>query len=437
MVIGNHMKEKNNFEEERPRISLEELDSFSGREIEGLDPKAEQFKRLKESEDFVTVQRNTHVHSEQALEDFIVFLSPSGGEITKVVEAPHWRAINDSGVRSKVAFIGADGLTFRDYFYGVSTKGVGYLKPTAKGLNIEDYDSWAVADKEGVNDRGYKVLGLISKEEALGGNLIDKSEQLLQAGLRTELYWGMAELKRLPFKGEMFTVQELREKKIISPKKTYVPFEAVRLFKMNNRIAEAAQSASRRHALFVQAFNAFNQETKDKQLLLPEIIVGNTESEQVFFEQFFLRMAQNMAILLNMGHDHGYLHSANVTLAAEIADVGTIDSWKKDKDGYKIKPYAGVRRAHLKDMRDLCYGLRILAKAGKQAGLNTGDRTILRDAFFEGFDSVVNDADLVGQNTNPANAIEWMRKIFEAVIIRGENLPALLHHEVEDWSISV
>lgn len=431
------MKEKLAFEQPNKKLTLEEIDNVSGREIEGIESRPEKFLPLEEGTDFTMVKKNEHVSSDHDLKDFIVFISPSFGTETKIVEAPHWRAINDGDVHSSIEIPEPDQLPHKDYFYGVSTKGIGYLKPTAKGLNIEDYDSWAVKDKEGVNDRGYKVLGLISKEEAEGGHLAEKSERLIGLGLRTELYWGMAELKRLPFRGQMMAVDELRDKKVISPRKDYTPYEVVRLFKMNNRIAEASQSDERRLELFKKAFDVFNKEAQDKDLALPEVVVGNPEQEQIFFKEFFSRMGQNMATLLNIGHDHGYMHSANVTLAAEIADVGTISPWQEEKDKDKIKKYSGVRRSHLKDMRDMCYGLRMLLKAARQAGLDSGDRDSLSQSFFEGFDGIFDTQKVKAQKTNPEKAHLWMEKIFDTVIVKGENLPPLLHNEVEDWDINI
>ncbi len=431
------MKEGPNLEQPVERPTLEEIDNFSGREIEGIESKPEKFLHLEEGVDFKVVKKNKKIISDKKLEDFIVFISPSTGTETKMVEAPHWRAINDNGIHSSIETSVEGEEPVKDYFYGVSTKGIGYLKPTAKGLNIEDYDSWAVDDKEGINDRGYKVLGLISQEEARGGYLMDKSEELVGLGLRTELYWGSAELKRLPFKGEMLTVDELRDKGVLSPRKTYKPYEVVRLFKMNNRIAEADKSEERRLELFKKAFEVFNLETHDKGLDFPEIVIGNPEQEKIFFQEFFKRMGHNMGILLNLGFDHGFMHSANVTLAAEIADVGTICPWQEEEDPDKIKKYGGVRRSHLKDMRDMCYGLRMLLKAGKKAGLNTGDRADLELSFFGGFEGVFDSKKVDEQETRPENAKLWMDKIFDKVVIQGENLAPLLHNEVEDWDISV
>jgi hypothetical protein len=431
MVEGINMRQEVN-------PTLEELDGVSGREIEGILERPEKFMPLQEGVDFTIAQKNEHVVSDRKLQDFIVFISPSTGTETKVVEAPHWRAVNDNNVHSSVHLDAhEDRPALTDYFYGVSTKGVGYLKPTAKGIDIEGYDTWTVDDKEGVNDRGYKVLGLISREEALGGDLVKSSEQILKMGIRTELYWGMAEIHRLPFRGEMLTVDQLRDRGITSPRQSYKPYEVVRLFKMNNRIAEVADSDERRAELFKKAFEVFNKETHDKGLNFPELQIGNPEHEQIFFREFFRRMGKNMALFFNNGLEHGYMHSANVTLAAEIADVGTMDSWTNQQDESKLTKYGGVRWGSLKDMRDMCYGLRMLYKAAKKANLDFGGKPGLSDAFFEGFNETLDEEMLEVEDTDFKNARKWMKKIFNTVIIKGGNLPSLIHHEVEDWDISV
>lgn len=81
----------------------------------------------------------------------------------------------------------------------------------------------------------------------------------------------------------------------------------------------------------------------------------------------------------------------------------------------------------------MCYGLRMLLKAGKRAGLEQGDRTELRKEFLEGFEEVLDDDLVKEEETDPYGARSWVRRIFDKVIMEGENLPPLLHNEVEDW----
>ncbi len=419
--------------------TLQDLDSFPGREIAGIEPRPEKFMKLEEGEDYQVTEKSEKVKSDKDLGDFFVFISPSAGTETKVIEAPHWRVINSPDVRAEVEIPASeDGDSVRDYFYSVNTKGVGYLKVPAKGLNIEDYDSWMIMSDKSVEDKGYRVLGFVSAGENTRGNVMEKSEELVAQGLRSELYWGLAKLKRLPFKGRMMTVDELKKNGVISPEDDFEPGQAVRLLKTNTRIAEVSDSDRQRSLeLFGQAFEVFNKETADKKLELSEIKIGDSDKERVFFLEFFRRMGHNMAILLNMGYAHGAMHSSNVTLAAELGDVGTISHWSEEDQKRKIKKYGGVRRENLKDMRDMCYDLRILLKAARNAGLNAGDLNDLRNAFFEGFEGAFDAKSVKSEKSDPEKAKLWMEKIFDTVVIEGENLPSLLHNEIEDWDIIV
>ena len=172
-------------------------------------------------------------------------------------------------------------------------------------------------------------------------------------------------------------------------------------------------------------------------LPFPEIQIGNKEHERIYFKEFFRRMGQNMATLLNIGYIHFYLHSSNVTMAAEIADIGTVGHYSKMKDKVWAKSYNGVPLPHIKDMRDVVYGLRYLMKAGKAADMHTGKRQDVADAFMEGFDAAFGASKAQEQGTDPSKARAWMRKIIDTVIVQRENLPSLLYNEVEDWGVEI
>ena len=144
-----------------------------------------------------------------------------------------------------------------------------------------------------------------------------------------------------------------------------------------------------------------------------------------------------MATLLNMGSAHSYLHSSNVTMAAEIVDVGTIGHYSAEKIKDLIQIHHGVRRAHLKDMRDIAYDLRYLLGAGTTAELHTGKREDLARVFMDGFSFVLNSSQAQAQETDPVKARAWMQKIIDTVIVQRENLHSLSYHDVEDWDIEI
>ncbi|MBI2064581.1 MAG: hypothetical protein HYT62_00825 [Candidatus Yanofskybacteria bacterium] len=426
------MKEKPIVEQANVNPTLEELDSNPGREIAGIRPRPEKFLRLKEGADFTVVKKNEHITSDRDMGDFFVFISPSAGTETKTIEAPHWRTITDEGVRAEVRFDSED-ESKRDFFYAVNVKGVGYLKPSAKGYPFEEYGTWTIKDEDGgVNDDGYKILGLTSRKESFGnGDLIDKANFFAENGLRTEVYWAIADLNRLPFRGELVATKELKKKRVLSPRIAYQPNQVIRLMKINTRIAEANESSpDRARDMFKRAFDVFNQEGRDKKMGLPELRIGDAQHEKIFFEEFFRRMGGNLAVLLNIGYHNGNMHSANITLAAEIVDVGTVTNQIEEK-------YSGVGRTSLKDMRDVCYDLRLLLSAAHRIGLETGSRDGLATAFFEGFDGKFSEKEAEEKGTDPKNAKKWLSKIFDRVVTQKGNLPSLKHYEVEDWDISV
>lgn len=405
---------------------------FSGREITGLEVTPERFSRLEAGRDYTIAKLNERVIGEKPVEDFFVFINPGQGEETKLVQPPHWRTITTEDIHN-VLGVGDKKIDF----YVANTKGVGYLKPTVQGKNLDRQKSWIKKDATGQQESGYKVLGLSSQKEYEGGDIIERSSQLAASGLRVEVYWAVAKLRQLPYKGNFLSIDELRAKNIIIKDPSYEPAMAVRLLKTNDRIEEAAKAHERGREIFERAFEVFNKETKDRSLSHPELIIGNKKHERTFFRIFFSRMGKNMAILLNLGLTDYYMHSSNVTMAAEIADIGSITHWKKDKDESLKQKYGGVRKGHLKDMRDMVYGLRILLNAGKTQNLSVGSREQLKKAFFKGFDALYNAKNVHEQEGDPVRTHEWMELIFDTVIIEKENLPSLQHYDIEDWSIEI
>lgn len=428
---------------------LEDIDGGSGREIAGLESKSERFSRLEIDRDYNMVQENPNVHSEQPIENFFVFVNPSGGTETRIVHAPHWRTIAHGDVRTTVTLrsreSGSRKLVAREEpFYTVDTKGAGYLKPSVKGgKTLDEYDdTWVKWDETSGRN---KVLGLSTRDEFYDAqeNIIKKSDFLAQAGLRTEVYWGFASLKCLYYKGQLTPIEELREKGIILKSKEYRPYIAVRLLKMKGRIEEAREAESRRMDLFREAFATFNRENEDKNLGLPSLDVERADDQKIFFHKFFYRMGTNLAALLNTGYCLFFLHASNVTLAAEIVDIGAASHWKSSRENENIaKEYTGIRRGHLKDMRDAVYALKKLRAAAKLAGLKTGNAEDLKTAFMDGFDSHLNAEQAQKQKTDPNNARKWMDAIVQAIIVDGKKLSALLHDEdgtiiEKEWGIAI
>ncbi len=424
--------------EARELKNIAELDEDGGREIAGLESKTEHFSHLEENVDYHFTKVNDAVHSARSLQDFLIFINPSGGTEERIIHAPHWRSSTKDGVHSSLSVRTIENgkwTTHEEPFYCVNTKGVGYLKPTLKGENIENYDVWTKPD-EPEHSFGYKMLGLSSKKEYETGDIMAKSRMLIEEGLRTETYWAIARLDGVYFKGDKVSVDELRQKEVIIKRKDYHPYMGVRLLKTNDRIEEARYAESRRQEIFEHAFEIYNQENHDTDQNARDLAIEKTDDQKEFFKRFFIRMGENIAVLLNTGYFHFRLHSSNITLAAEIVDIGTMSHWTEGRnDPAFSKEYNGVRRAHLKDMRDMIRGLKKLRAAAKAAGLKTGESEELQVALLNGFDRKLGTKKVSSvQETDPVNARKWLEGIFRAVIIEGKKLPALLNDDTEDYS---
>lgn len=434
-----------NIEFPRPH-SVEELDNTTGREIEGLESRPERFSRLIRDKDYAISQINLDVQCDHDFSEFFLFVNPSNGTETRMVHAPHWRAVVTEDIQSQVRVHRPGGVDAFEPFYQVSTKGVGYLKPTLRDENLEERDTW-IKPNDSEGDFGSKMLGLSSEVEFVTNDIIAKSRKFLDEGLRTEAYWAVARLRNVYYKGELTSIEELRRKDVILRRRDYKPHMAVRLLKIDQRIEEARYAEERRSEIFENAFEIFNRETRDKGLSFPELDIKKVEHQKIFFHEYFRRMGQNMAVLLNLGYSHFRLHSSNITLAAEIIDIGTMTHWTEDGDDpVFMKEYSGVRRAHIKDMRDIVRALKKFKMAAKKAGLKVGDNQTLKASFLDGFESKIDVEKVTNkQKTNVANAKKWLDAIFQASIIDGKKLAALLHDGDPDnlqvienqWGISI
>lgn len=415
---------------DRTQEFISNFDQTQGREIKGLPPQEERFSILKNGIDYNIVSFNQEIHCSKPVTDFFLFINPSGGEEERTIEAPHWRSVNSENIKAQYK---------NDYFYCANTKGCGFLKPTLKGINFEDFSTWTRTLRKGqrVEDYDNQVLGILNKYDIASekGYVLDRSQYLVEKGLRTELFWAIAKLEKAYFRGNIKTITELRNLGIFPKRLDFNPFIAIRLLKINNRIAEAKE-ADNSYQLFIKSFEIFNKETQDKKLNFPILHIKNNEHQKIFTNEFFKRIGQNLAILLNEGYIHYNLHSSNITLAGEIVDIGTMTHHKFDyEEEERTKKYAGVKRGHIKDMRDICYSLKIFLKAMKKNNLTIPKNNEFKSAFFEGFGKKIEKNKVLSQGNNFEESKNWIEKIFNKIIIQNGSLLSLKHYEIEDWNI--
>lgn len=414
---------------------MEKFDKTGGRSIEGILPTKEKFSQMEEGRDYEFVLRNKQVNCARDIKDFVNFVNPEYGEVEKDVEAPHWRTISEDIDSTVSVPYGKE--KNRQPFFCVSSKGVGYLKPSALGNDFHNYETWVVEDNENVNDSGVKVLGLSSKLDYFlyhNQNIVDKSMFLAGQGLRTEIYWGVEKMKQLYWRGELKTIRELKDLGVIPDKKNYAPHMAQRVLKTNTRVEEVYKSDERRDDLFKKAFDVFNKEQdfygKDERLDIRE-----ANDQKKFCLEFIRRCAKNAAIMMNLGYISTTSHSSNITLAGEIVDIGPMGHWSEDvrhKSGWDEK-YKDLRLGYIKDLRDLTYSIKFLRIAMKKAGMSRPDKEVCFNEFIEAFNKIINEKQLKEQETDISTVRDFAEKIFKSIIVEGVRLPSLNHYDMEDW----
>lgn len=416
-----------------PRLT--DLD-VKGRDIAGLEPRFERFSHLELGRDVKRVVRNERVTSPYDLDRAFVFVNPTGGEVALLVEPPHLRTITHPGIEAMYT-----GDRVRETYYAANTKGVGYLKPTLKGgLPLDAYDDWKRVDEYG-RSGAYGFSDADDFYDPNGGPLW-KSEFLTEAGLRTELFYAAGDLCRVYYKGKNVSVWELQRGGILPSTREFSAKIGIRLMKDNTRVAEFKDADDdRARDLMAQAFDVFNRENADKGLGFPELAFGEPASERLFFRTFFERMGRNLAVFQNIGYIGWHMHSANITLAAEIVDTGAyMHASYYDTDDSReefLRLYAGVRRGILKDIRDVTNTLKLLFKSAKARGLAVGNRETLTSAFSEAFESSLDRDALLREGIDRDALIAAFRKITYAVLAEGRNLASIKRGEadVADWGL--
>src|SRR3990172_525415 len=426
---------KSEAKKEKPKLA--DLD-VRGREIFGLESRPERFSRLVPGRDLEILVKAGDISSESDLDEAFVFVNPSAGEESLPVEPPHWRTVTKRGINAT-----REPPSGKDFFYATNTKGVGYLKPTVKGgRSLDEYGDWNRVD-EYEREGGY---GIADAEEFYQGksDVIRLSRKFADEGMRVEMYYYVGKLKSVYYRGKQESIDSLRRKKIIPSSRHLTPEIAIRLFKTNARVAEAADSDDpRAKELMREGFDVFNRETKDKGLGFPELRVGEPGHEKIFFKEFFRRMGRNLAAFQNTGYIGWHVHSSNITLAAEIADIGSYMHHSyyeeyEDADTY-VKKYSGVRRGTLKDMRDFAYNLREFIGAAEHLGMSHGEMQELVDVYLQSFHKALDPKKIAVEGLDVNQLFSVAEKITTAVLIDGKHLSSLKQKkaDIQDWNLGL
>lgn len=398
------------------------FDNTKGREIAGLPIVPEGFSRLETGRDYDPTVTNESVVCGRPVADFFYFINPTKGEHRLDIVPPHWRSITEEDVDGHITLDADHSLPF----YAVNTKGAGFMKPSAEGIRVDDYDTF-------VRLKGDENLGLAGASEF--DHIVERTMALARAGLRSEVFWGVGFLKKIIFRGERKKIRTLVDQGVITIKDDSWPYMGVRVMKCNGRIQELDDATERRSELFQHAIKIFNREIKDLGLDIPTVEYDHPETHPTFFKTFASRLGHNVAVLLNTGVRHGNLHSANISLAAEVLDLTTVQKVAKQEESDPKNVYRGLSQEYLKDMRDMVYSLNRLLDGSKKLGVNVPDARTIAKSFLDGFSQAADEEAMNQQGIRMADAQHWMEKIVTHVIIKGLRLPSLKQNTIDSWSI--
>jgi hypothetical protein len=160
---------------------LEDLD-VKGRDIEGLKPSSERFSSLEPGVDWKIESVCKDLKSDIEPEKLMAFINPTNGDVSLDVKAPHWRSVTRKMLSARIETDHGP-----EDFYEANIKGCGYLKPTVKGdHSLDKYDDWHRTNE--YDSLGAYGLADVSEFSNNHGDIIDHTRNLIEHGLRTEMY---------------------------------------------------------------------------------------------------------------------------------------------------------------------------------------------------------------------------------------------------------
>ena len=424
---------------DRPKVEglpsyIEHYKNQRGRLISGVPTKMLSLKRVP-IEDINVKYHNKGIvdysgnAGDQYAEDYMYVLAEDG-DVSLPGNAPHWRAINNDGKnegRNNGKLFGyetKDGQT--QYYFEVNTKGIGFIRREMVDCNDAD-------TLKGVNENGVEInygLSWAADYDMFDGDLVTLTKKLTEQGVRTELYWSVAEVDAVPFNGRVLKTQEAKEKGVIHNDDTMNPSLGVRLLRSNYRVEEFAKcDEDRRVEILKSVFENFNKETEMTGRDVPKLTLEEADGQEVYVTETVKQYTKNLAVLINNAMTYMFMHSSNLTMMGEIVDMGAVMSLKKTprkQDNYdaRFAFYDGIRMGHIKDMADLCYGVKSFVESLEKAGLNAPDMRTLVDDMMQEFTNSFNAESSIksDKESNPEKIVSAFSQIADHILIRGGTL---------------
>lgn len=399
----------------------------------------ESYERL--PEDAVEVMyENERVQLPFDVRKLALFLEPKGGGTKLGVRREHHRSAEIP--EHLVVGLAPSPYAFKqkkELFFTVDLKGTGYVFPEGYVSKKERYQG-AVGDPEVVLKRpavemawGYDVLGLM--DERLFDEAVKDANLLQHQGARTEAIAAGLRLKKIYYKSELRSVQDLQKEGVLPDDPEWRPVLMVRLLKCKSRIRDVVEAAPDvQRAEFEDAFRVLNHEAKIEKRDV-QYDTSDPESVKDYLVKFAEWNAQNLAVLHNNGMAHHYLNGHNITLAGEMVDLDSatrvvVESWLEgthlpqgeahqawDKE-YKIP------RVILRDVRDMIYAFRsFLSSIVHTMELPAEVRQEVAGAFQMTYEAALRDDPDVAKLGFPTSRLkDVVRRLLDTMIVRDQRV---------------
>ena len=375
---------------------LEHYQNQKGRLIEGVPTKILAFKRV--PSESLTIKTEGHKNNNiidfnnkeaQFVEDYMYVLAEDG-DVYLPGDAPHWRAVNNTG--KLFGYETKDGEM--QYYFDVNTKGCGFIRRELVDCNDAD-------TLKGVNENGVEIhygLSWDADYELYDGNLVKLTKDLTEQGIRTELYWGIAESDKVPFNGEVLDVKEAKDKGIIYKDNDMNPNIGVRLLRTNYRLEELNKSDEDKRLVIRDTMltnYAKEMKLKSGDDTAEELNMNDIENQKRYVMDTLSQYTKNIALLINNAMTYMYMHPSNLTMLGEIVDMGVVISLNKVDKKYtdydaRFGMFNGIRQGYIKDMTDLVYAIKIFLDTMSENNIATPENEYvienIKNVFIDNLD---------------------------------------------------
>ncbi len=410
-----------------------------GRTIAGVNPHPVLLETLK-PEDYQIVFKNQKIQADgnAQAEDFLYMIDNSDGTKNVVLgRPPHWRSVDTPGHTSY-----PDESGIEHHYFDISTKGIGMVK----GEVMKDNSPSSLKTR---NEYGSTInLGHATREDfEWMYDLVELTKRLTAIGIRSELYWVIAQVNKVSFNGELLNLDQARERGIVDASEQNRPYMGVRLLRSNRRIEEYVESENGKDKkdMLLAVYGAFNEEAKLEKRDTPQLQIDNPEHQRMYFDTMFKQHIKNLALLISHGLTYYHMHSSNLTLMGEIVDTAAVKSininklpgFENDDISARTNMYRDVRVGYMKDMRDCVLSLRKYWRALGKDGYTTPTREEMMTMALETFQSNYNPQKFA--TYDPTVDAEKICAVFEEIVRRQfvgrETLSPLKSNSIESWDL--